>query len=121
MFLTSQPTLVDECKQNKTKNNSYKEKSNQIFLGSGLHYWFIHINNKFLKRADICSINDVFKKQLPYSFLWFMSQCCRILDCPPSKMYYELIQVENKLSLLLQEDKTSDEAELEDSFSNLTL
>lgn len=104
-----------------TTNCSYKEKPSTIFLGTGSNYWFIYINKIFLKKADISKTATVFKKKLPYSFLWLLHQCCRVLDCHMSELYLELMDLENKFSTFLQPDKTTNQSECEEMFSNITL
>lgn len=110
-----------ENKQNETTNTSYEEKPNTIFLGTGSNYWYIHINKQFLRKANISKQNKVFKKKLPYSFLWFMDQCCRVLDCHMSDLYKQLIDLENEFSTFIQPNKTSNQTECEEMISNITL
>jgi len=119
VYLINKP--IDKNEQNEILNNSYEEKPNTIFLG-GLHYWFIHMNKIFLKKTDITKINTIFKQRLPYSFLWFMNLCCRILNCQLSEIYLELMNIEKKLSTFLQTvEETTSQKECEDMFSNITL
>ncbi|XP_050053252.1 TATA box-binding protein-associated factor RNA polymerase I subunit B isoform X3 [Aphis gossypii] len=110
-----------ENKQNETTNTSYEEKPNTIFLGTGSNYWYIHINKHFLRKANISKQNKVFKKKLPYSFLWFMDQCCRVLDCHTSDLYKQLMDLENEFFTLIQPNKTSSQTECEEMISNITL
>ncbi|XP_060842088.1 TATA box-binding protein-associated factor RNA polymerase I subunit B [Rhopalosiphum padi] len=112
---------VFKNKQNETTNSSYEEKPNTIFLGTGSNYWFIYINKNFLNKANISKINTVFKKKLPHSFLWFMHQCCRILDCHMSDLYLQLMDLETKLSTFIQSNETSNQTECEEMISNITL
>lgn len=122
MYLINKP--IRKNKQNETINNSYEEKPNTIFLGTGVNYWSIYINKTFLKTADIDKINIILQQKLPYSFLWFMKQCCRILDCPLSDMYLEVMNLEKAFSIFqLTNEKTekSDQNECEDLLSNITL
>lgn len=119
VYLLDQPIKKNE--KDETLNNLYKEKPNTIILGTGHSYWFIHISRDFLQRNNT-KINEVFNEQLPYSFLWFMCQCCRILDCQKSKLYIELMNIENKLSTHLQTNlTTSSTTDCEEMFSNITL
>jgi len=110
-----------ENKQNETTNTSYEEKPNTIFLGTGSNYWYIHINKQFLRKANISKQNNVFKKKLPYSFLWFMDQCCRVLNCHMSDLYKQLMDLENEFSTFIKPNKTSSQAECEKMISNITL
>lgn len=110
-----------ENKQNETTNTSYEEKPNTIFLGTGSNYWYIHINKQFLRKANISKQNKVFKKKLPYSFLWFMDQCCRVLDCHMSDLYKQLMDIENEFSTFIQPNKTSSQTECKKMISNITL
>lgn len=122
MYLTNKP--ISKNKQNESLNNSYEEKPNTIFLGTGVNYWSVHMNKTFLKTADIDKIDTFLKQKLPYSFLWFMKQCCRILDCPLSEMYLEVMNLEKAFStFLLMNEKTekSNQTECEDMLSNITL
>uniref|UniRef100_A0A2S2NPB4 Uncharacterized protein n=1 Tax=Schizaphis graminum TaxID=13262 RepID=A0A2S2NPB4_SCHGA len=112
---------VYKNKQNETTNSSYEEKPNTIFLGTGSNYWFIYINKNFLKKANIYKINTVFKKKIPHSFLWFMHQCCRILDCHMSDLYLQLMDLETKFSTFIQPNETSNQTECEEMISNITL
>ncbi|XP_025191565.1 TATA box-binding protein-associated factor RNA polymerase I subunit B [Melanaphis sacchari] len=108
-------------KQNETTNSSYEEKPNTIFLGTGSNYWYIHINRHFLRKSKLSKINTVLKKKLPYSFLWFMRQCCRVLNCNMSDLYLQLINLEKKFSTFMQPNETSNQTECEEMISNITL
>lgn len=119
MFLVNE--IVDKNIQIDTTNNSYEEKPNTIFLGTGSNYWCIHMNKYFLTKADITKINTVFNKKLPCSFLWLMHQCCRVLDCNMSELYSELIDLENRIFKILQSNKTDNQTECEEMLSNITL
>ncbi|XP_015374841.1 PREDICTED: TATA box-binding protein-associated factor RNA polymerase I subunit B [Diuraphis noxia] len=112
---------VYKKKQNETTNSPYEEKPNTIFLGTGSNYWHIHINKTFLKQAEISKINNVFKTKLPYSFLWLMNQCSRILDCRMPELYLELMNLEIKFFKLIQPYEKSNETKCETMFSNITL
>lgn len=109
VFLTEQST--NKTEQTETSNTtSYKEKPSIIYLGTGHYYWNISLDTKFLQRADIVKLNMVLKKKLPHSFLWFMHQCCRILDCAPSHLYLELLKLEKKFSTFLQSNEMSSDS-----------
>lgn len=110
----------NENKQDKTLNNLNKEKPNTIFLGTGRNYWLIHVNKKFLNKS-IAKINRVFNRQLPSSFLWFMYQCCQILDCQKSDLYRELMNIENEFSKFLQTKESTNLTDCEEILSNITL
>lgn len=120
VYLINKP--INKNKQNETLKNSYEEeKPNTIFLGIGLNYWFIHVTPIFLKKTDITKINTILKQKLPYSFLWFMNLCCKILHCPLSEMYLELINIEKELLTFLKTDEMTSQKECEDMFSSITL
>lgn len=122
VYIINQPIPMN--KQNETLNNSCEEKPNTIFLGTGVNYWSIHMSKTLLKTVDIDKVNTILKQKLPYSFLWFMKQCCRILDCPLSDMYLELMNLEKTFSTFLltnEETKISDQNICEDMLSNITL
>lgn len=72
----------------------FNEKKHSIYLGTGTNYWSIHYKIKFLKSTSMIKVNKVFDEQLPSSFLWFMRQCCRIVDCTSTQIYMDLIRVE---------------------------
>jgi hypothetical protein len=116
VFLTNH--IPNKTQQTETLNTSYKEKPNTIYLGTGLYYWYIHLSTFFLLRADIVKIDMVLKKKLPHSFLWFMHQCCRILDCAPSHLYLELLRLEKKFSTFLQSNEMMSDSKDEDFLSN---
>lgn len=118
VYLFDPPIKKNE--KDETLNNSYKKKPNTIILGTGHNYWFIHMSKDFLLRNKT-KINRVFNKRLPYSFLWFMCQCCRILDCQKSELYIELMNIENKFSTYLQKNEKNNMTDCEDMFSNITL
>lgn len=122
VYLTNRLTTINKNILTGTCGISHEEeKPNTVFLGMGKNYWFIHFPYYFLKRSDSTTINTVLKNQLPYSFLWLMTQCCRLLNCSLSEVYWELISVE-KMFLSFQHTKEkSKETELEDSFSNISL
>lgn len=122
VYITNRLTSINKNILTETCDISHEEeKPNTVFLGMGKNYWSIHFPYFFLKRSDSTTINRVLKNQLPYSFVWFMTQCCRLLNCSLSEIYWELIVVE-KMFLSLQHTKeNSNETELEDSFSNITL
>lgn len=119
MYLVNQK--VYKNKQNETTNSSYEEKPNTIFLGTGSNYWHIHISKDFLKKAEISKINEVFEKKLPYSFLWLMHQCRRVLDCRMPELYLELMDLEVNFSTFIQPYETSKQTKCEEMFSNITL
>lgn len=112
---------VYKKRQNETTNCPYEEKPNTIFLGTGSNYWHIHINKIFLKKAEISKINNVFEKKLPYSFLWLLHQCSRILDCRMPDLYLELMNLEIKLFKLIQPYEKSNETKCGTMFSKITL
>lgn len=113
---------INKKEQNKTFYiNLNEERPNTIFLG-GLNYWCIHLNKRFVQRADISKLRTVLKQQLPYSFFWFMEQCYRILDCQLSDLYLELMHIEEVFSLFLKKYKSNDQmTECEDMLSNITI
>jgi len=122
VYLINKQKSVINNEQKKIINDSYEENPNTIYLGTGFNYWSKHISKHFLKRADITKINTVLKTQLPYSFLWFMKQCCTLLDCSLSEIYVELINIEKQFSTLLQTcEVTHDETGCEEMFSNISL
>lgn len=104
VHLLNEPTPVNKHKHNETSDNTRKEKPCTIFLGTGVNYWCIHINKRFLTNTGNAKVETVFKKLFPISFLWFMRQCCRMLDCQLKKVYCELIHVEEDLLSLLKEN-----------------
>lgn len=95
---------INKKEHNDILNDSYEdEKPNTIFLGTGLNYWFIHMDDLLLnKTEDITKINSILKQKLPHSFLWFMNLCCRILNCTLSVIYVELKRLEKKFSRFLK-------------------
>lgn len=97
---------VAKNKREKSPEISHEENSNTIILGTGTNYWCIHFNKKVLLKAPMAKVNAVFKKQLPNSFLWFMNQCIRILDCRLAELYSELIDLEIRSSTLLASCET---------------
>lgn len=113
--------LINKNEQNKKCNNNLnEERPNTIFLGTGHNYWCIHLNKRFVQRADISKLHTVLKQHLPYSFFWFMEQCYRILDCRLSDLYLELMNLEEVFSLFLTKYKTNDQiTECEDMLSNI--
>lgn len=112
---------VYENKQYETTNSLNEEKPNTIFLGTGSNYWHIHISKDILKKAEISKINKVFEKKLPYSFLWLMHQCSRVLDCRMPELYLELMDLEINFSTFIQPYETSEQTKCEEMFSNITL
>lgn len=108
--------------QNETPNESYKQIPNTIFLGTGKHYWHLYLRKRYLNRTSINIVNKYLKKQFPFSFQWFMSQCCNIVKCQPLRMYLDLMDLEIKLSKLVTDENICDQTtEYDDMFSNLTL
>lgn len=115
---------INKKKQNKTfSTNVSEEKPNTIFLGGGFNYWCIHLDKRYIQRVDISKLRTLLKQQLPYSFYWFMQQCCRILDCQLSDIYLELMYIEKEFSKFFEEnyDTSNQMTECEDMFSNITL
>lgn len=119
VYLTNRPRNMN--KQKSEFNNSPEENPNTMFMGIGSNYWIIHINRIFLKTADINKVDTVLKNNLPCSFRWFMCQCSRMLDCPLSVVYLELMSLEQKLLKCVQSIETNCQSECEDMLSNMTL
>ncbi|XP_050428220.1 TATA box-binding protein-associated factor RNA polymerase I subunit B isoform X2 [Adelges cooleyi] len=93
-------TLVDN-KIPENVHTAVKEKPNTIFLGKGYNYWSLHFKMKFLKDTSMAKVNKVFDEQLPDSFVWFMKQCRRVIDCKLTELYMELIRVEKNFQKLV--------------------
>lgn len=120
VYLTNRPMI--KAKHKAEINNSFEKTPNKMFIGTaGSNYWIIQINRIFLKTADVDKVNTVLKNDLPFSFRWFMCQCSRMLDCPLSVIYLELMSLEQKLLKFVQSNETTCQLECEDMLSNITL
>lgn len=119
VYLVNQESYINQ--KNENTNSSYEEEPNTIYLGTGSNYWHIYINKEFLKKTEISKINKLFEKKLPYSFVWLMQQCCRVLDCRMPELYLELMDLEIKFSKFIQPNNTSKQTKCEEMFSNMAL
>lgn len=97
-------------------NNLCEEESGTIYLGTGLNYWFIDLSKTLLKYSGTRRKNPILNNRLPHSFQWFLNQCCKLLSCTPSALYYELTVIEKTFLLFLQTNVT----ELKDTVSDVT-
>lgn len=116
MFLSNQSRPTNENKLNKTMNNLCEEESSTIYLGTGLNYWYIDFSKTLLKYSGTRRKYSNLKNQLPDSFEWFLNQCCKLLSCTQSVLYYELTVIEKTFSSFLQKNVT----ELKDAVSDVT-